>query len=225
MKRVILADSQELFRAGVARTIAQWDEFRIVAQGSDPERLLNIIPKFPGCIVIVAASLGVDPERFKACLAESGSRGVVIAESGMSVRPFAETFHGVVSRHIAPGALIECLRQVAEGNRWVSTALAGKEVQAEDPVGIRVRARLTKKEMNIAALLVQGCKNREIAYRLNTTEQVIKNYLRSVYDKTGVGDRLELVLFILHHKQLAIAIDESLEESERQVRMPVLAVA
>ena len=52
------------------------------------------------------------------------------------------------------------------------------------------------------ALIVQGCKNREIATRLKTTEQVIKNYLRNVYDKIGVSDRLELALFTIHHRIL-----------------------
>jgi hypothetical protein len=43
---------------------------------------------------------------------------------------------------------------------------------------------------------------------LKTTEQVIKNYLRSIYDKTGVGDRLELALFTIHHRVLAQAAAE-----------------
>jgi DNA-binding NarL/FixJ family response regulator len=68
-----------------------------------------------------------------------------------------------------------------------------------------VRDRLTPKELKIVALIVQGCKNKEIAVRLNTTEQVIKNYLRSIYDKTGVSDRLELALFTIHHRMLAEA--------------------
>ncbi len=75
-------------------------------------------------------------------------------------------------------------------------------------VGTRVRDRLTPKEMRIVALIVQGCKNREIALRLKTTEQVIKNYLRSIYDKTGVSDRLELALFTIHHRMLAAAAAE-----------------
>jgi DNA-binding CsgD family transcriptional regulator len=79
------------------------------------------------------------------------------------------------------------------------------DVAEEDMVGTRVRDRLTPKEMRIVALIVQGCKNREIAGRLKTTEQVIKNYLRSIYDKTGVSDRLELALFTLHHRVLAQA--------------------
>ena len=65
--------------------------------------------------------------------------------------------------------------------------------------------RLTPKELKIVALIVQGCKNKEIAVRLMTTEQVIKNYLRSIYDKTGVSDRLELALFTIHHRILAEA--------------------
>jgi len=40
---------------------------------------------------------------------------------------------------------------------------------------------------------------------LNTKEQVIKNYLRNIYDKTGVSDRLELALFTIHHRNLAEA--------------------
>ena len=77
-----------------------------------------------------------------------------------------------------------------------------------DMVGTRVRYRLTPKEMRVVALIAQGCKNREIAVRLKTTEQVIKNYVRSIYDKIGVGDRLELALFTIHHRVLAQAADE-----------------
>ena len=45
-------------------------------------------------------------------------------------------------------------------------------------------------------------RNKEIAYQIGTTEQVIKNYLRKVYDKLGVSDRLELALYCLHHQLL-----------------------
>ena len=78
-------------------------------------------------------------------------------------------------------------------------------MQATDSVGMWVRDRLTPKEMQIVALIVQGCKNKDIATQLGTKEQVIKNYLRSIYDKTGVSDRLELALFTIHHRMLAEA--------------------
>jgi len=97
---------------------------------------------------------------------------------------------------------------VAAGETWVPPQVMMPDSPEEDMVGLRVRDRLTPKEMRIVALIVQGCKNREIAQRLKTTEQVIKNYLRSIYDKTGVGDRLELALFTIHHRVLAQAAAE-----------------
>jgi hypothetical protein len=49
-------------------------------------------------------------------------------------------------------------------------------------------------------------KNKEIALRVGTTEQVVKNYLRKVYDKLGVADRLELALYCLNHRVLEGAV-------------------
>jgi DNA-binding NarL/FixJ family response regulator len=76
-------------------------------------------------------------------------------------------------------------------------------VQEDNVVGTR-SDRLTPKEIRIEALIVHGCKNRQIATRLKTTEQVIRNYLRNIYDKTGVSDRLGLVVFTFHHRVLVL---------------------
>jgi DNA-binding NarL/FixJ family response regulator len=111
----------------------------------------------------------------------------------------------VVFRSVTGNSLVECVRRVANGETWIPTDLMLTNSPDDDMVGTRVRDRLTPKEMRIVALIVQGCKNREIAVRLKTTEQVIKNYLRSIYDKTGVSDRLELALFTIHHRVLAEA--------------------
>ncbi len=62
--------------------------------------------------------------------------------------------------------------------------------------------QLTPKESLIVSCVTQGMKNKEIALRVGTTEQVVKNYLRKVYDKLGVADRLELALFCLHNRVL-----------------------
>ena len=66
----------------------------------------------------------------------------------------------------------------------------------------RPKVQLTPKESLIVSCVTQGMKNKEIALRVGTTEQVVKNYLRKVYDKLGVADRLELALFCLHNRVL-----------------------
>jgi DNA-binding CsgD family transcriptional regulator len=62
--------------------------------------------------------------------------------------------------------------------------------------------------MAIITCITQGKRNKEIAFQLGTTEQVIKNYLRKIYDKLGVSDRLELALYCLHNKIIQTDADE-----------------
>jgi DNA-binding NarL/FixJ family response regulator len=61
------------------------------------------------------------------------------------------------------------------------------------------RERLTVKEVQVAILVWEGLTNRDIAGRIGTTEQVVKNYLRSTFDKLGVWSRLELALYVASH--------------------------
>ncbi len=206
MNKVILADSQAIFRAGTAKVLAMDENIRIIAQCSDSERMMHAITTFPGTVVIFASALKPEMSRLRLLLETSNSRGIAIAENTESPTTFLQQgFHGVIFRNTTGSALVECVRKVAAGETWQPLHALLNEVVEEDMVGTRVRDRLTPKEMRIVALIVQGCKNREIAHRLKTTEQVIKNYLRSIYDKTGVSDRLELALFTLHHRVLAQA--------------------
>ena len=61
------------------------------------------------------------------------------------------------------------------------------------------RDRLTGKEVQVATLVWQGLTNKEIAGMLGTSEQVVKNYLRTTFDKLGVWTRLELALYVAWH--------------------------
>jgi DNA-binding CsgD family transcriptional regulator len=61
------------------------------------------------------------------------------------------------------------------------------------------RDRLTAKEVQVATLVWQGLTNKDIAIVLRTSEQVVKNYLRTAFDKLGVWTRLELALYVASH--------------------------
>ncbi len=226
MNKIILADSQAIFRAGTAKVLAMDEDVRIIAQCTDLDRMQHAITTFPGSIVLFAASLRPDMVRLHSLMETTNSRGIVIAENNESPGTYLQQgFRGVVFRNVTGAALAECVRTVAAGDTWQPPQLMVADSPEEDMVGTRVRDRLTPKEMRIVALIVQGCKNREIALRLKTTEQVIKNYLRSVYDKTGVSDRLELALFTIHHRVLAAAAADigSKLEAEQAARPQAMA--
>lgn len=61
------------------------------------------------------------------------------------------------------------------------------------------REQLTAKEIQVATLVWEGLTNREISKLMGTTEQVIKNHLRSTFDKLGVWSRLELAMYVAGH--------------------------
>lgn len=206
MVKLILADNQAIFRAGIAKVLAVEDDMRIVAQAQTLEQLLMAIDKFRTAVVVVASNFHPDLAPIAQASAKSKTRIIVLADTGeTSSRFLGNGANGVVYRNVTGPALVECVRKIAAGDSWVQDLAVPTELTENDMVGLRVRDRLTAKELRIVALIVQGYKNKEIATQLGTTEQVIKNYLRNVYDKIGVSDRLELALFTIHHRILAEA--------------------
>ena len=137
------------------------------------------------------------------------------SEENQTVELYRRGVRGIVSRSISPDLLVRCVRRIAAGETWidnqsVSWVIEAYRAQAAALVNPRVQPKLTPKEMAIITCITQGKRNKEIAFQLGTTEQVIKNYLRKIYDKLGVSDRLELALYCLHNKIIRTDEDEDL---------------
>ncbi len=73
------------------------------------------------------------------------------------------------------------------------------KVQEKQRRGETVRAP-TGNESLIIELVAQGLKNKDIASRIGTSEHVVKNYLRVIYDKLGMWNRVEVALWYESHK-------------------------
>jgi DNA-binding NarL/FixJ family response regulator len=205
--KVILADNQSVFRTGAARLFAVEDDFRIIGQCDDLPRLMKAATSTPNASIVFAASLQPDLSTLVKSAMELGSKVTAVLENDESPQAYLTAgVRGIVHRDILNTELLRCVRQVGRGDVFVQKRATGAPTGFEsDMVAERVRDRLTPKELKILGLILQGYKNREIAEELKNSEQVIKNYLRSIFDKTGVSDRLELALFTMHHKILAHA--------------------
>ena len=208
MNRIIVADNQGIFRAGIAKVLSMEDDFRIIALCQDLARLEAAVNNFRNVTVVFGSSIMQQPSLLNQLICSRDSRGIAMLGNGEATETYLEAgVHGLCFRSVSTHSLVECVRRVAQGERVIQSApgLPSAQHPEEDLVGARVRDILTPKEMRIVALITQGFKNKEIGSRLDTTEQVIKNYLRGIYDKTGVSDRLELALFTIHHRELAKA--------------------
>jgi DNA-binding NarL/FixJ family response regulator len=112
---------------------------------------------------------------------------------------------GAIYRSANGAMVVDAVRRLSRGQSFLQGPNSAELEIQDDMVGARVQNRLTGRELRIIAAIVQGYKNREIAEQLCTTEQVVKNALRTIFDKIGVSDRLELALFVVHHRILAQA--------------------
>jgi len=207
--RVILADTQAIFRAGLRKIFALEDDIRVVAQAETLQQTQSAVTKFSADVVIFEAALAQNPvETVTELLRQAPQLKVVVvtaaSDEQLTLDLFRRGAHGILSREVEPEILIDCLRKVAAGEpwlenqavHWVMEAFRGHSLR---PSGARPKVQLTPKETLIVSCVTQGMKNKEIAIRVGTTEQVVKNYLRKVYDKLGVADRLELALYCLSH--------------------------
>ncbi len=208
--RVIVADTQAIFRAGLRKIFALEDDIRVVGQAESLDQTVAAIQKFSADIVIFEAALTPNPvDAVSDLLRQSAGCHIVVVlqepDQEMTLDLFRRGAHGIVSREIEPEVLVECLRKVAQGEPWlesraVAWVMQAYRTQGMRPAGSRPKVSLTPKESLIVSCVTQGMKNKEIALRVGTTEQVVKNYLRKVYDKLGVADRLELALYCLNHR-------------------------
>jgi DNA-binding NarL/FixJ family response regulator len=210
--RVILADSQSIYRVGARKVMGLEDDIRVVAQAETLSQLQAALEKHPVDVVLFESALSAAPgEAISEILKMAPGCKVVVlateAEAEETTEYLRRGVRGIASRSITPDLLVRCVRKVAEGETWldnrgVNWIIEAYRAQAAQLTAYPTRARLTPKETQIVALLTQGMKNKEIAQEVGTSEQVVKNYLRKVYDKLGVSDRLELALYCIHHRLL-----------------------
>jgi two-component system nitrate/nitrite response regulator NarL len=207
--RVILADTQAIFRAGLRKIFALEDDIRVVGQAETMPQTQSAVTKFSADVLIFESALAPNPvEAVTELLRQAPQLKIVVVTPGsdeqLTLDLFRRGAHGILSREVEPEVLVDCLRKVAAGEpwlenqaiHWVMDAFRGHTLR---PSGARPKVQLTPKETLIVSCVTQGMKNKEIAVRVGTTEQVVKNYLRKVYDKLGVADRLELALYCLSH--------------------------
>ena len=216
--RIILADSQAIYRVGIRKIFALEDDLRVVAQADSMENLRAAVERYPSDVVLLEGALiASSPHAITEILRIAPDSKIIVQsvsnDESHTVELYRNGVRGIISRSISPDLLVRCVRRIAAGETWIDNqsvnwVIEAYRAQAAALVSPKSQPRLSPKEMAIITCITQGKRNKEIAFQLGTTEQVIKNYLRKIYDKLGVSDRLELALYCLHNKIIHSDADE-----------------
>ncbi len=125
--RVILADTQAIFRAGLRKVFALEDDIRVVGQAETLAQTQSAVSKFSADILIFEAALAPNPvEAVVELQRQQPQLRFVVVTPGLNNEEltldlFRRGAHGIVSREVEPELLVDCLRKVAAGQCWLDS--------------------------------------------------------------------------------------------------------
>lgn len=201
--RIAIADDHQIFRDGLRRLLESESAFDVVAEAADGVEAIRIaretmpdvllldvaMPRLGGIEALV--SLQASPIRIVLLTADVDSANLLRAVQ-LGVR-------GVILKESATRTLIDAIYRVLDGKYVIGTGTADDLAHAVAQVRAPAiqRYRLTARERDILAAIVDGASNRAIADRLGISLQTVKHHLTNVFDKTGASSRLELAVLAM----------------------------
>jgi DNA-binding NarL/FixJ family response regulator len=211
--RIVTIDDHPIFRDGLRRLLEVEPGFQVVAEGGSGADALRLVPSVMPDVLLLDLALpdmaGLEVLRNFDPDVKARVR-VVLLTANADRQQMTEALllgaRGLVLKESATPLLYKCIRAVMAGEYWIGRGRLPDLIEALRDLGDRRNLppadTLTARERHIIAAIVDGATNRQVAEDLGLSEQTVKNYLSTIYDKLGVSNRLELALYAIHHKLL-----------------------
>jgi DNA-binding NarL/FixJ family response regulator len=201
-KPVLICDTQPVAVEGVRGLLDRCADLRYSGAVCSLAAAFELIRSTAPSAVVVDKALGISAIiDWLRRLAASGSKtapvvwGLGITESE-ALRLLQAGAKGVLRRTSHPELLITCLRSVTGGATWLEDGIFGESDRNPDAR----RPQLTPREHEVAELVEQGLRNRDIAHNLGIQTGTVKIHLKHIFEKTGVRGRYGLALNGLREK-------------------------
>jgi DNA-binding NarL/FixJ family response regulator len=206
--RVLLADEQALFREAVKIVLEAQRDFSVVAQAGDAVYAVAEAERTRPDVALVDTelpNLGVEEltRRIKRSVPECG---VVLlsprAELGTLVSSMEAGASGYLTKDSGLDQLVEAARAVHRGETLVPSKMLGPLLDRlihrgrDEDEAMRKLSRLTRREREVLALMMQGADNAIIAQTLTISPETARTHIQNILGKLGLHSRLEAVAFV-----------------------------
>jgi two-component system nitrate/nitrite response regulator NarL len=211
--RIVIADDHAIFRAGLRRLLDAERDFEVIGEAATADDAVSLCSRdSPDVLLLdVGLSAGRGVEVIERLGPTAGLRILVLTLTMARdelVRTLQIGAHGVVLKETPPPLLLKSIRRVHAGEFWVGRDMVADLVRALNSTvplpRVAINAprtfALTPRELEIVAAVAAGYTNRQMSEKFGLAQDTIKHHLTSIFNKTGVSNRLELALFALHHR-------------------------
>ena len=210
--RIVIADDHPILRHGLRKLLELERGFSVVGEAGEGGETIRLVRELKPTILILDLRMG-NPSGLQ-ILRELATlsipvRTIILAaeiETTEAVEAIQLGARGVVLKQSATEALADYIREVAAGNFSIGkekvSDLMGAlhSLLAPATAGLaRKRFGLTLRELEIIEAVLEGCTNKDMAQKFSVSEHTVKHHLTNIFDKLGVSNRLELVLFAAEH--------------------------
>ncbi len=214
--KVLVADDHPVVRVGLRNMLQADPQVKVVAEAKDGVEALHMVRTLRPDILLLDLAMpkmpGMDALRELTTENPAGITRTIVLTGLIDKRQVLEALQlgarGVVLKDAVLEHLSACIRAVMQGQYW----LEGRPVQnlvqvlrdlaAQTAPPPRKTFGLTAREMEVVALITEGSTNKHIAQTFGISEETVKRHLTNIFNKLGVGNRLELALFALNHNLL-----------------------
>ena len=209
---ILIADHHPKSRDGLRKVLEAHPGLRVVGEATDGEQTLELARQLKPRILLLDISLprssGLEVLRQLKTLAIPVHTLVLAAapKRDQIVEALQLGARGILLKRAPAHVLLKGIRSVAAGQYWFCRESVSDLVQAilehkpcRETVASQPSFCLTRRETEIVALIEGGYTNKEIARKFALSEPAVKHHLTNIFDKLGVSNRLELVLFSIHH--------------------------
>jgi two-component system nitrate/nitrite response regulator NarL len=212
--RVVVADSTPMGSQLIVEALRQGNRFDVVRALTGPDEFATLVSDFKPHVAIIGVGANVSARKGLALLRHGLAHFpkmlvVMLLDSSshdLVVESFRAGARGVICRDNGLGALRKCIDAVNRGQVWANSAQLGFVLEVfsrrwvpQSIVDSQGRALLSKRELDVVRCVSEGMTNREIASRLTLSEHTVKNYIFRTFDKLGVSNRSELILYAINH--------------------------
>lgn len=211
MIRVLIADDHPVVRAGYQRLLEQAGGIRVVAEASDAAGAQAAWSEHAPDVVVADISMpGGGLELLRRLIQrDPGVRVLMFSmhDSALMVRRAFETgARGYLSKAGAPDNLVEGVRALAAGRRYLGPELPAQWLQA-DPLdeGARI-ASLSAREFEVFRMLAEGSSAQECAQALNLSSKTVANHQTTIKEKLGVATSAALALLAIRQGVIAAPV-------------------
>lgn len=201
--RVLIADDQTLFRSGLARLLDGDDRVTVVGEAFDGLEAVKLAASLKPDVVLMDIKMpnldGIEATR--RIVAESPKSKVLMLTTFEAdnhvIQALKAGASGYVLKDSEASAIVSSILAVVAGERVMASAVANRvlEMLTGATTPKEFYDGLTAREVEILKMLATGMANKQIAYKLKISEKTVRNHVSNMYEKLGIYDRAQAVLY------------------------------